>query len=351
MDKPTRFVVAFLAIATLGPMLLQVGREAAELYAVQASLSCEGEGEGQAQGGYDDANSGAGQFRYGAAWTHGTDEAEPSADGMLSLLDPLRHSVVLTDERGFAEAMRASADPERDVWILGDLFNANRIRVEYDADGKAVAYQLDTAHRGSSTVPPDAPNFGKGRLAIDEAGCVRGGFRFDFRREAQFALPLWRSDAAAWFAQSPEAGVEDGHAAEPPRPAPQPDDALAQWAQVHAQLMLENPAHALLALGLTPSAATVAAEFPQVRATLERLRTQCPDPARSRPEPQFHAFGEIVGVASPAPEIELAGTVRTQAVDGAAVLQQCYVTGRNGQPVEQCWPMQSDCRTAKVWER
>jgi len=99
-------------------------------------------------------------------------------------------------------------------------------------------------------------------------------------------------------AQTPEGGFA---ADEPPRPAPHPGAAMAQWTEMHAQLSLE-------------------------------------DPANSRPDPQFHAQGKIVGEVELAPDRRVEGTVYTHEVAGATALRTCDVM----RP-EPCWPMQQDC--------
>ena len=80
-------------------------------------------------------------------------------------------------------------------------------------------------------------------------------------------------------------------------------------------------------------------------ATLERLRTQCPDPARAR----LNEYGAVEGPSNAAPGILLSGWVTTERDEGGLRIRHCSVNARNGESVEQCWPLKADCRQAPLW--
>ncbi len=308
-----------------------------QLRTQMSSLSCDGEGQVQ-----------AGMLTHGIIWPHGTDEplfADYYDQQVQGIRARAGFSVLLTNTTGLAQALRASTAPQRDARRLGEVFNAHWMQMEFDRQGKAVAARYTSGHSGSSQwITPDSPNLKRSGLAVDKVGCVRGHYRIDSTGEGLFALPLWNANAAALFAQSPEGALEGGERAPAPRPALHPDDALAQWQAIHAQLMLENPAQALLALGLTDSAAQVAAQFPAPQAMLERLRHQCPDPATSQLSPDgFPDYPEIEGESLAAPGVVLRGMVRTFNAGGAAALLNCEVFHINDEAIDQCTVMDTDC--------
>ncbi len=285
------------------------------------SLDCSG--IGTVRGRYDDVNIGRIELRYGAAWG--------SADA--------GYTVVLADHPGYAEALQRSAHPLSDSERAAELLGLVVLGADYSPAGDFVAYFAwgEGSSRGTGGEY-------RGDLRVDEKGCARGEVKLYGDNRAVFALPLWRPDNAQLYAQGPE----DAHApfavtggVAPPGS----DDPLQAWAAVHAQLMHPHPGEALLALGLSVPVAEHLANDPSALATLERLRTQCPDPARAT----LNEYSEVEGPSSPAPDITLSGWVSTELDAGGLRLRQCSVNERNGQSVEQCWPLKKDCRRAPLW--
>ncbi len=295
--------------------LYSSGEEGARL-ANPAPLSCEG--SGQVQGALDDVNMGSQRYQAGVAWRFKA--------GIV---------VLLTQHRAFARTLAASADIDRDLYILHPMFNAAFTQVWLPESGGTPQHNVVTGpHKGGS-------GFGgmHGSFSIDQNDCVRGTWKYQSSGEASFALPLWNAQTAALFAQTPEA---EGAKVEAPAPAARPalkETREAEWAEVHAFLMQPDPSRALLALGLTESAAAAAAQEPQALAALERLRSQCPAPERAE-----ETITWVAGEARPAPGIVLESQVITAEVADAAALRLCEVSAVNGVELrENCEPIRRDC--------
>lgn len=285
-------------------------------------LDCSG--IGTVHGQYRDVNIGSAELRYGAAWG--------SAE--------LGHSVVLSDHRGYAEALQRSARPLADSELAAELLGIVVIGANYDPSGDFVDYF--TYGKGRSSGSGGGYS---GSLRVDADGCARGNVALYRDNAAVFALPRWRPENASLYTQGPEGGgataTDDGGVA-----PPDSDDPLQWWATLHAQLMRADPGEALLALGLSAQVAAHLATDPVALATLERLRTQCPDPARAR----LNEYGEVEGPSTAANGITLFGWVTTDLGEGGLTIRHCSVSQRNGEAVEQCWPLTADCREAPLWK-
>jgi hypothetical protein len=285
-------------------------------------LDCSG--IGTVHGQYADANLGRAELRYGAVW--GSAEAG--------------HSVVLSGHQGYAEALQRSARPLVDSALAAELLGIVVIGANYDTSGDFVDYF--TYGKGRSSGSGGGYS---GSLRVNAEGCARGNVALYRDNAAVFALPRWRPENARLYTQGPEGGgatatVEWGVA------PPDSDDPLQWWATLHAQLMRPDPGEALQALGLSPPAAAHLASDPVALATLERLRTQCPDPSRSR----LNEYGEVEGPSTAAAGITLFGRVTTDLGEGGLTVRHCSVSRRNGEAVEQCWPLNADCREAPLWK-
>lgn len=282
-----------------------------------ASLDCSGAGE--VSGSFRETNSGALIFRHGAAWQ------EP--DGA--------YSVLLSDDPVLADTARAAAAPEYETALAADMLGALVVGYRFAPDGTYREYITfgSSVSRGWSSTD-------RGRLDVHDDGCVRGDVSLDDYGAGGFALPLARPEhEAAWPGLDVEIDTRPEPAPADPAHAPPPEDPLAQWTAVHAQLSAADPAHALQALNLSPGAAAVLARDARIRAVLDRIRRQCPDPATAR----LDEYGDVGGPSEPAPGIVLEGTALTSLADTGPFLRLCYVMARNGESIEQCFPLSEDC--------
>lgn len=303
------------ASAWLAALALLAGCSAAD------QLDCGG--IGTVYGQYRDVNIGNAELRYGAAWG--------SAE--------LGYGVVLSSHRGYAEALQRSARPLFDSERAAELLGLVTVGAVYDTGGDFVSYFA--SGKGSSRGTSSGYS---GSLVIDDEGCARGNFSLYDDRNAVFALPQWRPENVRLYAQGPEGGEVSTSQAGGIDP-PDTDDPLQVWAALHAQLVHPDPARGLIALGLSVPVAEHLANDPAALRALERLRTQCPDPARAK----LNEWGEVEGPSTAAPDITLSGWVSTEIDEGRLRLRMCSVSTRNGESVEQCLPLQDDCRQAPLW--
>jgi len=291
-----------------------------------AHLDCSGDGE--VDGVYEDANYGRIEFKHGIFI--------PS-EGLGTML--------FTDDPTLVDAMRRSPDPLSDGPRLASMIGKSMVGFEYDQFGSYKQRIVVGKQQGSGWSGADS-----GSYAIDETGCARGHADLDADDWGVFAVPKWVDPGAA--AMNPEdVPVEAGGSVTPTpmemdEATASPDDALALWAKAWDRLHLADPAQALQATGLSSGAATAMADNKAMLAMLERVRQQCADPATAQYDTDYD---EITG---PSPTIDgftFKATVRARADGDSAVIENCYVMFRNDQSLEQCWPMQQDCRTAPVF--
>lgn len=288
-----------------------------------AFLDCSGVGE--VAGEYAEINTGALRFRHGLAWIN--------PDGT--------HEVLFGDDAALFAALRASPYPGYEAQQLGEMLGAFLVGFRFDADGDYT--ERFTAGTAQSQGWSGAD---RGHIEVDQGGCARGYATLDADDWGKFALPLQRPALlGAMLEQGVEAGAADGRhtADDAPRVAESglrlEEDALARWRLLHARLHGLHPAEALQALGLSWPLAEQLAGEPRALAALQRVRSQCPGA-----DARLDEYGSVVGEAEPQPGVRLLATAQTfLADDGAMVLHTCYVTERNGQSVEQCWPLSADC--------
>ena len=289
-----------------------------------AFLDCSGAGE--VAGEFADINSGALRFQHGLAWIN--------ADGT--------YDVLFSDDAALLTALRASPYPGHEAQQVGEMLGAFLVGFRFAADGGYTErFTVGTSQsRGWSGAD-------RGHIEVDEAGCARGYASLDADDWGKFALPLQRPAAiGALLEQGVEAGAVDrGDAATDDAPVAESgllleEDALARWRLLHARLHALHPIEAMQALGLSWPLAEQLAGEPRAVAALQRVRGQCPDADHA----ELDEYGDVVGVAEPRPGVRLQATVQTfLADDGEVMLHTCYVTARNGQSVEQCWPLSADC--------
>jgi hypothetical protein len=251
------------------------------------------------------------------------------------------YEVLFSDDAAVLGALRASPHPGHEAQQLGEMLGAFLVGFRYNAEGDYTErFTVGTAQsRGWSGAD-------HGHIEVDEAGCARGYATLDADDWGKFAVPLQRP---ALLGALLEQGVETGAAAGDDTASKDPpvaasgllleEDALARWRLLHARLHALHPTEALQALGLSWPLAEQLAGEPRALAALQRVRSQCPGA-----DAQLDEYGDVVGIAEPRQGVQLLATVQTfLADDGEVMLHTCYVTDRNGQSVEQCWPLSADC--------
>ncbi len=279
-------------------------------------LDCSG--EGSAYGRFEDSNYGALEFEHAVVVRQ--------LDGSATVL--------FTDDANLATAMRNSQYPLSEGPDAAKTIGRHMVGFEYDTGGNYKQRIVVGSQQGSGWSGAD-----RGSISVDEAGCARGHAYLDGDDSGVFAVPIWRDPAD--LAIEP-GGVPSADAAEPAD-----EDPLELWRLAWTRLNQPDPVLALQALGLSPGAAASLVEDKRALATLERMRTQCADPASAVYNPDYQ---EIVG---PSPEHEgmvFTATVRARPDGNSAVIDNCYVMFRNDVSIEQCWPQRQDCRTTKAWE-
>jgi hypothetical protein len=284
-------------------------------------MDCSGTGE--VAGSFSEINSGSLTFEHGLAWRE--------ADGA--------YSVLFTDDAVLAEAGRASSDPEYETGHVATMLGELVVGYRFDADG---SYR-ERITLGSST-SRGSSGADSGRIALQTDGCVRGDVHLDYYGDGSFALPLIQPEQNRRMHGQ---ALEVDSRPEPAPPAraftadkvPSDEDPLEQWRAVYIQLSASHPAEAMGALNFSPGVAVRLATDARARAALERVRSQCPDPARAT----LDEYGDVVGEARPAPGIVLEGTALTSLSETGAFLRLCYVMKRNGEYIDQCFPFSEDC--------
>lgn len=287
-------------------------------------LDCSG--VGNVAGSFRDSSSGSLTFRHGVAWR------EP--DGA--------YSVLFTDEPLLAEAGRVSPHPAYEMGFAAEIVDALLVGYRFTPDG---SYRdRFTAGRSTSSGWSSADS---GDIAVDASGCVRGDVQLDGNGDGAFALPLTSPEHnAAMLVEALEVDTRSEAAMSAASlaadAAPAAEDPLAQWNDIHAQLMASDPAFALQAMNFSRDVAARLASDARVLAALERVRHQCPDPASA----SLDEYGDVIGLSRPAPGIVLEGKALTSLGENGAFLRLCYALQRNGEPIEQCFPYKEDCSRA-----
>lgn len=286
-------------------------------------LDCSGAGE--VDGNFRETNSGALTFKHGLAWR--------GPDG--------GYSVLFTDDPLLAEAGRFSPDPERETNLAAGMLGALIVGYRFKPDG---AYREHFTMGSSTSSGWSGADIGRISLQDD---CLRGDVRLDHYGAGAFALPsIHPEQNLAMLGETLEIDTRPEPTASPAPlqsgAAPTIEDASTAWVAVHAQLMATDRAVALQALDFSPLVAARLAQDARIGAALDRVRSQCPDPASAR----LDEYGDVVGESRPAPGIVLEGTALTTAVGTDAVLRLCYVMKRNGEYIDQCFPLTEDCSKA-----
>jgi len=280
-------------------------------------------GEGSVQGEFSEINTGAFAFGHGLVWR--------AEDGYIALF---------TQSKASAQALLLSPAPEREAETVMHLLGESLLRINFDEAGGYRRFSV-SGQGGISGWGSDH----RGRLRLDAAGCARGRVDLGSYGQARFALPLHAPAAALAALQQPlEAGdmapAEVEQAQSMPDPAPDLADPVAAWTWVHARLDPARPLPAFSVLGLSSFVAQSLAGEPRAIAALERLRSQCPDPASARPGGYFLLEGE----ARTREGRVLEGDAQLAAGDAGPQLLHCRVLRLVDERWQECLPMQRDCR-------
>lgn len=279
-------------------------------------LDCSG--TGTARGSYDEVNSGQLEFKHAVAFATG--------DG---------YTTIFTSDATLAELMRTSPDPEQEVARAGAMFDQLLVGFRFDAQD-----QLSEHLTLGNSTSKGTDSSDRGAITIDSEDCARGDVRSKYHGNAYFAVPLAHPEK-----HGIELAVEYGAATNAAIPYAPDDNLLTRWREAHGRLTHLHPVTAVQALGFSASAATVLAADPRTQDALERVRTQCADPAKAT----LNEYGEVVGPSIAHQDLVFQSTVITEVSNDGPYLATCYVMQRNDEALEQCWPINTDCSTAPVY--
>ena len=252
-------------------------------------------GHGTARGGHDEINSGQLEFKQAVAFATG--------DG---------HTVIFTDDATLAELLRQSPSPEHEGARAGAMFDRLLVGFRFNRHGQLLEHLTLGNSTSSGTDGSD-----RGAMTVDTDGCARGDVRRKYNGNAYFAVPLAHPDR-----RSAEMAVEYGSASSAPIPAASDADPIARWRDAHARLTNLHPVTAV-----------------------ERVRTQCVDPAQAT----LNEYGIVVGPSISHRGNVFQSTVITEPSNEGEYLVNCYVMQRNDDALEQCWPLDTDCSTAPTY--
>lgn len=269
-------------------------------------------GTGTARGYYDEINSGKLDFKYAVVF--------PNGEG---------YTVIFSDDVVLADTMRHSPDPEHEGTLAATMFGRLLVGFRFDASGDLTEYLT----RGSSTSSGTAVS-GGGHLSIDETGCARGDIHQFYNGAGFVATPLSHPEK-----HGDALAIEYAAATNAAIPAAPDDDLLIRWRSAYARLAGPHPISAIQALGFSESAANVLAGDPRTQDVVERMRTQCADPATAT----LNEYGEVVGPSPRHDGFVFQSTISTATASDGEFIDNCYVMQRNDEALEQCWPLQTDC--------
>lgn len=269
-------------------------------------------GDGTARGSHDEVNSGQLDFKHAVAFAQGGG-----------------HTVIFTDDATLADVMRQSPDPEREGALAASMFDRLLVGFRFDGGGQLKEHLTLGNSTSWGTDGSD-----RGAMRIDDAACARGDVRRKYHGNAYFAVPLAHPEQ-----HGGALAVEYGEATNAAIPAVPDHDLLARWRAAHARLTDLHPVTAVQALGFSASAATVLAADPRTQSTLERIRTQCADPALAT----LNEYGEVSGPSPAHGGFVFQSTVVTETAADGEYLANCWVMHRNDEALEQCWPLKQDC--------
>ena len=279
------------------------------------ALDCTG--DGSVAGSFSEINTGTLKFAHGVAWGN-----------------PVQgYRVLFTEDPVFADALRASPNPAEESELIARVLGELVIGYEFSADG---VYRQHLSMGTSTSSGSSGADLG--RISIDDQGCARGDIHVDHYGDGSFALPLLRPNPAAGDIE-----MDDRPESVPRINTTATDDPLAAWRTAYSRLSDLHPTSALQAIGFSASVAARMAPDPRAQAALRRMRDQCPSPASA----ELDEYGDVVGIAWPHAGVMLGSTADAAFTGDGAVIENCYVTTRNDQSVEQCWPLISDCSKGK----
>lgn len=273
-------------------------------------------GDGEARGKFSEGNAGALTFKDGVVWG----DAEQG------------YRVVFTDDTVFADAMRASPNPSREAPLAAQLLGILVIGYDFEPDGD---YRQHFT-QGTSTSSGHS-SLDSGRIQVDDKGCARGDVKLQYEGSGYFALPVKRAATTQ--------DIEVGGSADMAQSAGT-DDPLQRYAATHARLSNRHPAIPFEALGYSSASATILSNDKRAQAALLRVLAQCPNPAKT----SLNEYAEVVGTVEASPGVVLSGTAVTSQQPGGPVLDNCYVMQRNGEYIDQCWPLTTDCTTTPLYK-
>jgi len=274
-------------------------------------------GDGEARGKFSEGNSGALTFK----------------DGIVLWGDAEQgYRVVLTDDTVFADAMRASPDPAREAPMAAQLLQILVIGYDFEPNGNYRQRFTEGTITSSGRSSLDS-----GRIQVDGEGCARGDVKLQYEGSGFFALPVKRAATTQ--------DVEVGGSADMAQSAGT-DDPLQRYAATHARLSNRHPVIPFEALGYSSAVATILGNDKRAQAALARLISQCPNPLRT----SLNEYAEVVGTAEPSPGMVLSGKAYSSQQAGGAVLDNCYVMQRNGEHIDQCWPLTTDCTKTPLYK-
>jgi hypothetical protein len=273
-------------------------------------LDCSG--HGTARGSHEEINSGQLEFKHAVAFALGSG-----------------YTVIFTDDATLAELMRASPSPEYEAALAAAMLDRLLVGFRFDAQGQLLEHLTLGNSTSSGTDGSD-----RGAMTADTDGCARGDVRRKYHGNAYFAVPLAHPEK-----RGAALAVEYGDATNAAMPASPDDDMLARWRAAYARLTDLHPVTAVQALGFSAPAAAVLAADPRTAAVLERVRTQCANPARAT----LNEYGEVAGPSLSHDGFVFQSTVVAETAQDGAYLANCYVMHRNDEALEQCWPLKQDC--------
>ena len=279
-------------------------------------LDCSG--DGTARGSHDEVNSGKLEFKHAVAFALG--------DG---------YTVIFSDDPTLAELMRHSPSPEHEVALAGAMFDRLLVGFRFDGHGQLTGHLTLGNSTSWGTDGSD-----RGAMTADADGCARGDVRRKYHGNAYFAVPLAHPEK-----RGAGLAVEYGAASNAAIPALPDDDLLARWRAAHARLTDLHPVTAVQALGFSAPTAVVLAADPRMQDVLERVRTQCVDPAQAT----LNDYGEVSGPSPSRDGFVFQSTVVTESSNDGEFLANCWVMQRNDEALEQCWPLKTDCRKAPAY--
>ncbi len=287
------------------------------------ALDCSGAGE--TRGSYKSSNNGELDFEHGLAWRN--------TDGT--------YTVLFTRDTVLAEALRVSPEPEWESARIGEVLRELLVGFQFHPDGKY--HQHITLGTSTSSGWSGAD---KGSIKLDADGCLRGDVVLDHYGAGHFALPLIEhqpsvttGNAAVEYDPRPERdAARTGQGTEP--------DALAVWSQAWARLQSAHPVTALQTLGFSQAVATRLVDDKRALAALARIRGQCPEPGSAK----IGDYGDIEGPAHPKPGMVMGASGSTEISPLGEVFIKCYIMQRNGEYIDQCWPLTTDCTTTPLYK-